>query len=100
MAGIQSGQSTSAVPNTGAAMPGMTAMPLGTSNIPSTVQRVNGGFGISPQLLQMISQLQSRQPTGQAFNVAQFQPKPFTPMQSPYGQTQWGQAPFGGTQGR
>lgn len=48
----------------GAAQPGQAAMPMGVQgySIPDSVQRMPGGFGLSPQLLQMIAGLQQRSP--------------------------------------
>lgn len=37
-------------------------MPLPNTDMPSSVQRMPGGFGLSPQLLQMIASLQARTP--------------------------------------
>lgn len=59
------------------------AQPMGVQ-MPASVQRMQGGFGISPQLLQMIAQLQSRQPQGGGFNPAQFMQKPAPMIQNPY----------------
>lgn len=71
------------MPNGYQGVPGQGVMggsPMG-SQLPSSVQRMPGGFGLSPQLLQMIGQLQNRTNQGQQpFNVAQFQPRPQAPI--------------------
>ena len=74
----------------------------GSFQMPSSVQRMPGGFGLSPQMLTMIAALQQRQPKftpGQVPN--QFGVVPgFKPAQNPYQQVSPGGGfdPFG--QGR
>src|SRR6185295_4314664 len=66
--------------------------PMGT-NLPSSVQRMPGGFGLSPQMLQMIASLQSRSPKftpGQVPNQFGVMPqqRPPTIINNPYAQSQ------------
>ena len=69
-------------------LPQPNAMPnIGNqTQIPGSAQRMPGGFGLSPQLLQMIASLQSRSPH---FSPAPQRAQPFMPMMfnpnSPYG---------------
>lgn len=57
-------------------------MPLPNTDMPQSVQRMPGGFGLSPQLLQMIAQLQARTPR-------------FSPQQPPAQQQFGGRPPIG-----
>lgn len=64
--------------------PGATAQPMGVQ-IPQGVQRMQGGFGLSPQLLAQIAALQARSvPTGGAFNPQQFMQRAAPVIQNPY----------------
>lgn len=95
--GFQSNQTGGAPMNPGVQIPSMPSSPV----LPASVQRVQGGFGISPQLLQMIAALQSRsQPQGMPgagmqggpFNPQQFMQKPKPPViQNPYTFSPFGQ---------
>lgn len=85
----------------------MTPPQNGTLQMPQSMQRTPGGFGLSPQMLQMIARLQQRTPQ---FTPGQVPPKfgawggggqGFTPAQNPYAQSpqNWINA-SGGTMGR
>lgn len=78
--------------------PGATAQPMGVQ-MPQGVQRMQGGFGLSPQLLAQIAALQARTGSVGAFNPAQFQQRQAPMIQNPYNPMLSNVKNYSGTQG-